>query len=309
MKLAIVTAGAVGGYFGGLFIGKGADITFVARGEHLKALQTGGLTIKRPDGDLVIAPDQYKVTDNPARAVRGVDMVLFAVKSYDTHVVAKALLPGLGETVPVLSLQNGVENEELLSAILEPQRTAGGVAYVFAKLSAPGEITATNAGRLVVARRSMAGGPVAHLDDFLALCEAAGVPVQATTEIGKVKWTKLVFNSALNGWTAFRQTTLDNILADPETRRGFEETVRETVEVALALGIPLDDNIVSDTMARAASLGAAGSSMLADLEMGRRLEFEALNGYIVRKGREKGVPTPYNALLFRELAALDMSRT
>jgi 2-dehydropantoate 2-reductase len=308
MKLTIVTAGAVGGYFGGLLVGKGSDITFVARGEHLRVLQESGLTLKKPDGDLVLLPDQYRATENVAQAVKGADMVLFAVKSFDTRELALALLPGLGETVPVLSLQNGVENEELLSAILEPQRTAGGVAYVFAQLTAPGEITATSPGKLVLAERTMAGGPVAHLAEFLALCEASQVPITTTTDIGKVKWSKLVFNSALNGWTAFRQTTVDILLNEPETRRGFEETVRETAEVAMALGIKLDPEIVSQTMARAAQLGAAGSSMLTDLEMGRRLEFEALNGYIVRKGREFGIPTPYNAMLSRELAALNLSR-
>jgi 2-dehydropantoate 2-reductase len=308
MKLAIVTAGAVGGYFGGLFVAAGADITFVARGEHLRVLRENGLTIRKPGGDLVLRPDQYRATENAAQAVKGVDMVLFAVKSYDTHELALALLPGLGETVPVLSLQNGVENEELLSAILEPQRTAGGVAYVFAQLSAPGEITATNAGRLAVAERTMAGGPVAHLAEFTALCEAAQVPVTTTTDIARVKWSKLVFNSALNGWTAFRQTTVDRILADPETRRGFEETLRETAEVAIALGIKIDLEIVGQTMARAATLGAGGSSMLTDLQMGRRLEFEALNGYVARKGRELGIPTPYNAMLSRELALLNLSR-
>jgi 2-dehydropantoate 2-reductase len=308
MKLAIVTAGAVGGYFGGLLVGKGSDITFVARGEHLRVLQESGLTLKKPDGDLVLPPDQYRATENVAQAVKGADMVLFAVKSFDTRELALALLPGLGETVPVLSLQNGVENEELLSAILEPQRTAGGVAYVFAQLTAPGEITATSSGKLVLAERTMAEGPVAHLAEFTALCEAANVPFETTTDISKIKWTKLVYNSALNGWTTFRQTTLDHLLADPETRRDFEATLRETAEVALALGIKLDRDVVARTMELALSMGAVGSSMLGDLEMGRRLEYEALTGYIVRKGYERGIPTPYNAMLFRELSALNLSR-
>src|SRR5689334_22735437 len=102
MKLAIVTAGAVGGYFGGLFIEKGADVTFVARGDHLRVMQNRGLSIKRPDGESVITPDRYKVTESAAQAVKGVDMVLFAVKSYDTRTVALSLLPGLEERVPVL---------------------------------------------------------------------------------------------------------------------------------------------------------------------------------------------------------------
>lgn len=308
MKLAIVTAGAVGGYFGGLLVGNGAEITFVARGEHLRVLRESGLTLKKPGGDLVLHPGQYQATENAAQAVKGVDMVLFAVKSYDTREVALALLPGLGETVPVLSLQNGVENEELLSAILEPQRVAGGVAYVFTQLTAPGEITANNTGKLVIAERTMTGGPVAHLAEFTALCAAAQIPFETTTDISKIKWTKLVYNSALNAWTTFRQTTLDRLLADPATRRDFEETLRETAEVALALGVKLDRDVVDRTMAQALRLGAVGSSMLADLEMGRRLEFEALNGYIVRKGRELGIPTPYNAMLFRELSTLNLSR-
>src|SRR5947209_1096675 len=99
MKLAVVTAGAIGGYFGGLLAASGVEITFVARGEHLRALQKRGLVLKKPDGDLHLAPDRYRVTENAAQAVQGADMVLFAVKSYDTHAVALALLPNLGETV------------------------------------------------------------------------------------------------------------------------------------------------------------------------------------------------------------------
>ena len=304
MKLAVVTAGAIGGYFGGLLAAAGTDITFVARGEHLRALQQTGLVLKKPDGDLHLTPGQYHVTDNAAQAVRGADMVLFAVKSYDTHAVALALLPGLGETVPVLSLQNGVENEEVLAALVEPRRTAGGVAYVLAKVSAPGEITADNTGRLAVAAYSMAGGPVAHLDEFAGLCQAANISLEKTPDIARLKWSKLVFNTALNGWTAFRNTTLDQVLADPEDRQGYEETMRETFEVAMALGVNLDRGIVEQTMARSLRMGAMGSSMLTDRERGRHMEFEALNGFVARKGRELGIPTPYNAMLARELAVV-----
>lgn len=307
MKLAVVTAGAVGGYFGGLLAAMGAEITFVARGAHLQALQQDGLTLKKPDGDLHLTPEQYRVTDRAAQAVRGADMVLFAVKSYDTHSVALSLLPGLGETVPVLSLQNGVENEETLAALVEPRRTAGGVAYVLSRISGPGEITADNTGRLAVAAYSVAGGPVAHLNDFARLCQEAGIGLEITPDIARLKWSKLVFNSALNGWTAYRNAPLDRVLADPEDRQGYEETLRETYEVALALGVHLDPEMVEQVMARSLRMGAAGSSMLTDREMGRRLEFEALNGYVARKGRELGIPTPYNAMLARELAAVDAS--
>ena len=307
MKLAVVTAGAVGGYFGGLLAANGAEITFVARGEHLQALQQDGLTLKKPEGDLHLNPDQYRVAERAAHAVRGADMVLLAVKSYDTHSVALDLLAGLGETVPVLSLQNGVENEEMLAALLEPRRTAGGVAYVLSRITGPGEITADNTGRLAVAAYNMAGGPVAHLDEFAKLCQAANISLEITHDIARLKWGKLVFNSALNGWTAYRNATLDQVLADPEDRQGYEETLRETYEVAMALGVHLDRELVEQTMARSLRMGAVGSSMLNDRQMGRRLEYEALNGYVARKGRELGIPTPYNTMLARQLAQVSPS--
>lgn len=306
MKLAIVTAGAVGAFFGARFAQQGAEINFVARGAHLQALREKGLTIKTRDAEYHTSPEAYRVTEDAAEAVRGADLVLFAVKSFDTAEVARALAPGLATTTTVLSLQNGVSNEAELAGIIGEARTAGGIAYVFAGLEAPGIVSVpSNAGRLALADKTLAGAALPHLEDFRQLCLAAQVPCEITADIWKLKWTKLVFNSALNGWTTLLSTTLDHLLKDPETRPAFVATLQETVAVAEASGVKLDNDVVEKTVALAGSLGPVYSSMYGDRQMGKRLEVDALNGFVVRKGRELGVPTPYNEKLYNELSALN----
>ncbi len=306
MKLAIVTAGAVGAFFGARLAGQGVEVRFVARGVHLAALREKGLRIKSRDGETELAPTAYLATDNMAGAARGADLVLFAVKSYDTETVARELLPGLDATTVVLSLQNGIGNEELLADIIGAERTAGGVAYVAALLDGPGQISVPgNTGRLMLADQTLSGNPVPHLEELARLCVAAQVPCEITSDIWKVKWTKLVFNSALNGWTTLRLSTLDKLLQDPAVRPALEATMQETVAVAQALGIKLDHDLVEKTMKLADNFGPVGSSMLGDRQMGKRLEVDAINGVIVRKGRELGVSTPYNEMLYNELSAIN----
>jgi 2-dehydropantoate 2-reductase len=158
---------------------------------------------------------------------------------------------------------------------------------------------------MVLADKTLAGAALPHLDEFMQLCLAAQVPCESTTDIWKLKWTKLVFNSALNAWTTLRSTTLDQLLKDPETRPAFVATMQETVAVAEASGVKLDNDVTEKTLALAGSLGAVYSSMYGDRQMGKRLEVDALNGFIMRKGRELGVPTPYNEKLYNELSALN----
>ncbi len=305
MKLAIVTAGAVGAFFGAKFSQQGAQVSFVARGAHLQALKTKGLKITTRQGDFEFGPATYTVTDDAAEAVNGADLVLFAVKSFDTETVARALQLGLAANTSVMSLQNGVDNEEKIAAIIGAERTAGGIAYIFAGLSGPGVVSVpANTGRFVLAEQTLAGQPLAALEEFKALCAAAGFPCETTPDIARVKWTKLVFNSALNGWTTLKRTTLDKLLAEPESRAEVEGTLRETVAVATASGVSLDPNIIENTMKMATGLGAVGSSMLGDLERGKPLELEALNGYVVRQGQALGIPTPLNARLYRELGTV-----
>ncbi len=304
MKLAIVTAGAVGAFFGARLIQQGAEVTFVARRAHLTALREKGLLIQTREAEHQLNPDKYQVMEDPAEAVRGADLVLFAVKSYDTVAVTKALLPGLEAGTVVLSLQNGVGNEEAMTEIIGPERTAGGVAYVFAQLKGPGIISVPpDFGRLVVAGQTLSGGPIAPIEEFHKLCLAAKVQCEISPDIWKVKWSKLVFNSALNGWTALRRSTLDLILKDPELRPAFIATMQETAEVARAVGVNLDADIIEKTLALADSIGAGGSSMLTDRLAGKRLEVEALNGIVVHKGQALGIPTPNNQMLYEALKA------
>lgn len=309
MKLAIITAGAVGAFYGSRFAQHGAEVRFVARGEHLRQLQTNGITIKTNNADIHIPNNLYSATADSAAAVRGVDLVLLAVKSYDTPAIVQAMLPGLGQNTVVVSLQNGIDNEEILTELVGAERAAGGVAYILAHLDGPGTVWCPlNFGRLTVSSTTLAGVALPHLQEFEELCAAAEIPCEVTNDIAKSKWTKLIFNSALNGWTAYHATTVDKILATQEGYDAFKATLAETAAVAQASGVAVDSDIVEKTLGVAQTLGAGGSSMLADLQQGRRLEVDALNGTVVRRGEKLGIPTPYNAEIYKKLSALNESR-
>ncbi len=303
LNIAVVPAGAIGAYFGGRLIQAGAAVRFLARGAQLDALRAG-LTVQSVAGDFVLAPNAYTVSDDAATVVRGADLVLFAPKAFDTAPLAATLAPHLGPATVLISLQNGIENEAVLAAILGPQRVAAGAAYIEVELDAPGHVTHRRLGRVLVAEQTVAGTPVPHLDSLHALSSAVGLTFERATDGPTLKWSKLVTISALSGWTAASRHKLDAILADPELHTAFAATLLETATVAAAAGAQLDPaQTVAIVLAMCAKIGDMGSSLLYDLEHGRRLEVDALNGAVVRQGRALGLATPYNQALLALLGA------
>ncbi|MDQ2810278.1 MAG: 2-dehydropantoate 2-reductase [Chloroflexota bacterium] len=303
LQIAVVPAGAIGTYFGGRLIQAGAAVRFLARGAQLDALRTG-LAVQSVAGDFALEASAYTVSDDPATVLRGADLVLFAPKAFDTAALAAALAPHLDPATVLISLQNGIENEAVLADILGPQRVAAGAAYIEAELDAPGHVTHRRLGRVLVAAQTVGGTPVPHLDILHALSTTAGITFERATDGPTLKWSKLVTISALSGWTAAARRKLDAILADPELHTAFAATLLETATVAAADGAQLDPaQTVAGVLALCAKLGDMGSSLLYDLEHGRRLEVDALNGAVVRKGRALGIPTPYNQALLALLGA------
>jgi 2-dehydropantoate 2-reductase len=231
-------------------------------------------------------------------------LIFFAVKSFDTEAVARSLLPGLGENTVVISLQNGVENEEILSGILGPNRVAAGSAYIEVALDGPGAIVHRRLGRIAVAANTEAGQPVPRLEELKTLSEKAGFGFQIAEDALTLKWSKLVFISGLSGWTTVANRKIDGLLADPELREAVRGTLFETSTIARAAGAKIDpEQATENIMNMALAAGDMDSSMHFDLLNGKRIEIDALNGAVVRKGRELGIPTPYNQAIYALLNA------
>ena len=288
MRLLVVGAGGVGGYFGARLVRAGRPVTFLARGAHLAAMRRDGLRVRSAvDGDWVVKVDAVDdVAGQPAA-----DVVLFCVKSFDTESAAVAIRPVIGPQTAVVSLQNGVDNEETLERVLGSGHAVGGVAYVFATIDSPGVIAHRLAGRLVVGE--LDGRPSPRLERLCALFAAAAVPAEVTSDIRRALWEKYLMISAQAGITALTRAPIGVIRAVPETWQMYRAIVEELAAVARAAGVPLAAEAVESIMSAAAGLAPeALSSLYHDLVQGRRLELEALHGHAVRLGRRLGVPTP-----------------
>jgi 2-dehydropantoate 2-reductase len=288
MRVLVVGAGGVGGYFGARLARAGTAVTFLARGAHLEAMRRVGLRIRSAvDGEWVVEVEAVAdVAGRPAA-----DVVLFCVKSFDTETAAAAIRPVVGPDTAVVSLQNGVDNEAILERALGPGHAVGGVAYVFATIESPGVIAHRLAGRVVVGE--LDGRPSPRLERLREAFARAGVPADVVADIRRALWEKYLMISAQAGTTALARTPIGVIRAVPQTWRMYRTIVEELAAVARAAGVPLGDGAVDAIVKTAEGLAPeALSSLYHDLVHGRRLELEALHGHAVRLGERLGVPTP-----------------
>jgi 2-dehydropantoate 2-reductase len=298
MKILVVGSGGVGGYFGAKLARAGESVTFLARGEHLGAIRSGGLRIKSDsDGELVV---QSPATDDP-KTVGHVDLVLFCVKSFDTDKVARAILPAVGRGTTLLSLQNGVDNEEKLEAIVGSGHVMGGVAYIFSTIEAPGVITHTHGGK--IAFGELDGSETERGHRLLRVFKGAGIPSELSTQIQRLLWEKYLLITALGGLTALTRCPVGVVRSVPETRRLFLTLLEELAIVAKAAAVSLPPGVVDATVSAADALASgAYSSLHYDLTHGKHLEIEALQGHVVRLGEKLGVPTPALSAVYAALA-------
>jgi 2-dehydropantoate 2-reductase len=290
MRIAIVGAGGVGGYFGGLLARSGQEVTFLARGAHLQALRERGLTIQSLHGDFHL---RVRATSD-ARDVGAADLVLFTVKSYDTESAAESARPLVGEDTVVLSLQNGVDNEEKLERVFGVGRVLGGVTHVESTIAAPGLIQQTSQVRRITFGE-LRRGISPRAERIQRLFQAAGLDSVLAEDIQVPLWNKFLFICAMAGTTTLTGAPIGPVLAFEETRELFTTVLREADAVGRARGVGLATDVVERSLAFADGLlPTMKSSMQRDRERGNRLEVEALNGTVVRLGRELAVPTPAN---------------
>jgi 2-dehydropantoate 2-reductase len=305
MRIAVMAAGALGGYFGARMAAAGHDVFFIARGANLDAIRTNGLKVESVLGDLYL-PDP-NVTDDPAK-IGLVDIVLFAVKLWDTEKAAEQALPLVGPDTRVITLQNGVDSAERLAPIFGTDNVVAGSAYIATVISAPGVVTHTSKFARMVCGR-IDGKPDARLKAFTDAAQAAGIDIALSDTVDRERWQKFVFLVGLSGATATTRKPLGPILADPDTRAFFHSLMREVVAVGRAKGVSLPADFADDRMKFGESSPPTfKASLLHDLERGNRLELDWLAGKVVEFGRALGVPTPANEAVYAMLKLHRMGR-
>jgi 2-dehydropantoate 2-reductase len=288
MRIAIVGAGSVGGYFGGRLAAAGADVTFLARGAHLEALRSRGLTLHSFRGDLQLP--RVNASGDP-HAIGPVDIVLFTVKLYDADTATTLLPPLIGPDTAVIPLQNGVEGVGIVSRAVGRTHTAGGTVYIAAVIAEPGVIRHSALDHVIFGELDGTRSP--RLQRLLDACTPAGFQVTLSDNIQVDIWTKFVRLSVFSGMTAVTRCPIGRVVADPDLFEMLKSAARETMAVARAKGVAVPDQVIDDVDRAYRSFPPnMKSSMLEDLERGRRLELPWLSGAVVRIGREVGVPTP-----------------
>ena len=298
MRIAIMGTGGVGGYFGARLAQAGHDVAFVARGRHLAAMRERGLTVTSAKGDVHLA--HPTVTDDPS-TLRPADVVLFAVKLWDTESAAEAVRPLVAGGGVVIPFQNGVESIERIVAVIGPEHVMGGVAYIAATIAEPGAIAHTG----TMARLRF--GPVLPAQQraaeaFLAACAAAGVEAELVADIRQALWMKFVFLSSFSGCTALARQPAGVLRADPDLRTMMEAAMGEAWSVGRAAGIALADDFVARQMQFLDTLPPEmRSSMQNDLAAGNRLEAPWLSGAVARMARERGIAAPVHATIHAAL--------
>jgi 2-dehydropantoate 2-reductase len=290
MRIAAMAAGAVGGYFGARLASAGHDVFFIARGAHRDAIAKSGLKIESLLGDLHLP--KPNVTDDPAK-VGPVDIVLFAVKLWDTEKAAEQARPLVGENTRVITLQNGVDSVERIAPILGIEQTIGGLASISASIVAPGVIKHTSQ-----PAKLRFGHPDKRADDklnaFVDASKVAKLDIALAADIQRELWEKFIFLTALAGSTASLRSSIGPIIADPELRGFFRALMEEAFAVGKAKGVALNTAFLDEQMRFVVNQIEPGrkASMAYDLERGKRLELDWLTGKVRALGRRLGIPTP-----------------
>ena len=302
MKIGVVGAGAMGSLFGGLLAEAGEDVTLVdVWEEHVEAINSRGLRITGASGDRTVG---VRATVDPGE-VGPVDLAIIFVKSYDTARAARDALHLASEETVFLSLQNGLGNTEKISEAVGGHRVLRGVTAQGSTMMGPGEIHHAGRGPTVIGE--LGGAATGRLAGICEAFNRAGIPTEVSQDIQAELWSKVLVNVGINPLTALTGLRNGELLEHVEIRGVMAEAVTEALRVAQALGMELEDP-VERVYEVAEATAANRSSMLQDVERGRRTEIDALNGAIVELGGRLGVDTPVNRALVASVKGLESTR-
>ncbi len=305
MRIAVLGAGAVGGYFGGKLAQSGAEVFFIARGEHLRAIRERGLRVESPDGDFTLALDPDRITGDSA-AIGPVDVILLAVKGWQMPVAIAAMRPMIGPDTVVVPLLNGVEAADEVTSAYGAGHAAGGLCGLFGSVVAPGHIRNSMPTPFVVIGE-LDNRPSQRIQRLTDAWTRSGVRASIARDIQAALWEKLTFVAPLGGVGAVTRAPAGILRTLPETRALLEGAMLEIVAVAHGRGIALDDAAVTRCLAQVDGLPTqATTSMQRDIMAGRPSELSAQTGAIVRLGRACGVEAPIHAFIYSSLLPLEM---
>lgn len=300
MRILVMGAGAIGAYFGARLQAAGEQVCFCARGDNLRAMREHGLSVKSIRGDLEL---EVTATDAPSEFAP-YDLILFCVKSYDSEAAARQIDGCLAHGGAVLSLQNGVEYEDVLMDFFPPEAIMAGNARAGVELVAPGKVRHLSTG--VIEFGELDGRVTARARMFAEVFQRAAILGELSTRIRADKWDKLIWNAAFNTVTTLTRRTVGEIVDDPESEALLRRLMNEVIAVARVAGVELGGDRVEHYFAHSRkNLRALKTSTLQDLERGKRLEYEALAGAVVRAARRHGVAVPAMETVYALLKLLD----
>ncbi len=302
MRIAIFGTGGVGGYFGARLAQAGQDVVFIARGAHLRAIQTSGLRVESIKGDFVVSPAQ---ASDDSGQVGPVDAVIVGVKAWQIPDAAQAMRPLIGEQTIVVPLENGVEAPEQLATVLGAEHVLGGLCQLSAFIAGPGHIRHVGI-EPYVAFGEMDGRPSERAGRLLQAFEQAGVKAAIPDDIQVAMWDKFIFIAAVSGVGAVTRSPMGVYRSLPETRRMLVEAMQEILAVAKARGVKMPGDTVVKRLAFIDNSSAGVvASMHRDILEGRPSELRSQNGAVVRMGLASGVPTPVHDYIYASLLPQD----
>ena len=286
-------AGAVGCYYGAMLARAGHSVVLIGRPALVEAVKDEGLLLesKHFTGRVPVQADT-----SPA-AVKDAELVLFCVKSGDTETAGAAIAPHLPKSAPVLSMQNGVDNAARLSTVIG-RHAIPVVVYVAVEMAGPGHVRHHGRGDLAI-------GPSDSSAAIATLMTAAGLPSEVSDRVINALWTKLIINCAFNGLSAISQLSYGELMRHPHVRETMQSIYDECIAVARADGITFPDNLWQNLLDIAVNMAGQRSSTAQDLARGKRTEIDHLNGYVVRRGNELGVPAPVNRAILCSVLLLN----
>ena len=287
LKFAVMGAGAVGCYYGGMLARAGHDVVLISRPQHVEAVTSVGLRLQTQTFDEQI----HLQANSDASAVKNADVVLFAVKSSDTEAAGSLMLPYLRADALVMCLQNGVDNADRLRMVLPRHTVSAAVVYVATEMAGPGHVKHHGRGDLVVEPSAIETGAVQAL-------VAAGVPTEVSNNVRGALWAKLVLNCAYNAVSAIAQLPYGKTVAGVGVLDVMRDVVAECMAVASADGVQVAGDVHAAVANLAASMPTQSSSTAQDLARRKPTEIDFLNGFIVRRGEALGIATPANRVLW-----------
>lgn len=302
MNIYVVGTGGIGGYFGSLLAKGGLDVTFVARGAQYEAIKKNGLTINSVVGNFVVKP--AKVIEH-IKDIRDPDIILFCVKSYDLEQVAKEISEVATSKTTIITFQNGIDNDLFIKQYIPQAKIYPGIAYVIASRTEPGVISQTGGLRkLFFGDRNNSKN--ADLESIALLMQNAGVDATFLPDVTYGLWKKFLYILAFSGMTAICRSPIGTILSDPQSKSVYELCLKEVIDVATREGTNLPKDIFDLVMLTSINTAPdSKSSLLIDIENGRKNEIETLHGSLVKLADQLGIDIPINRLIYVAIKSLN----